>query len=110
MKKQLFILFRKYEGSPFVGMYRMFTPTLMIREPELIKNIVVKDFKHFLNNDIGVDKDVDRIFGRNPFALKGNDWKTKRAQLSPCFSSGKVKQTCYCFIKLQYECIFLSTD
>lgn len=67
----------------------------MIREPELIKNIVVKDFKHFQNNDIDIDKNVDRIFGRNPFALKGNEWKTKRAQLTTCFTSGKVRVGIY---------------
>lgn len=71
-------------------MYKMLTPTLLIREPELIKCITVKDFKHFQNNDFNIDKDVDKIFGRNPFVLKGQEWKTKRAQLTACFTSGKV--------------------
>lgn len=69
----------------------MFTPCLLIREPELIKNIVIKDFKHFQNNEIYLEKETDRIFGRHPFCLKGMEWRTKRAQLTTCFTSGKVQ-------------------
>lgn len=62
----------------------------MIRDPQLIKNVLIKDFKYFQNNDFHVDQEVDKIFGRNPFALAGAEWKAKRAQLTVCFTSGKV--------------------
>ncbi|CAG9858621.1 unnamed protein product [Phyllotreta striolata] len=84
-------IYRDYEGYPFVGIYKATTPALMIRDPELLRNILVKDFKHFTDNDFEVDKEIDPVFGRNPFVLKGQEWKHKRAQLTPCFTSGKMK-------------------
>lgn len=57
----------------------------------MIKRIVVSDFKHFQDNDVYIDKNIDKILGRNPFALKGREWKTTRTQLTPCFTSGKVR-------------------
>ncbi|CAH1155384.1 unnamed protein product [Phaedon cochleariae] len=84
-------IYRKYEGYPFVGIFRATTPALLVRDPDFVKNITVKDFKHFQNNDLHVDKEVDPLFGRHPFVLKGAEWKIKRAQLSTCFTSGKMK-------------------
>nr|AZR39453.1 cytochrome P450 [Agasicles hygrophila] len=84
-------IYKKYENYPFVGVYKSTTPVLLVRDPEFVKNIVIRDFKHFYDNDIIIDKDVEPLFGRNPFCLKGQEWKQKRAQLSHCFTSGKIK-------------------
>ncbi|XP_050509163.1 cytochrome P450 6a2-like [Diabrotica virgifera virgifera] len=83
--------YRKYADYPFVGLYRTITPILLIRDPDFIKHILVRDFKHFQDNDIEVDLEVDKILGRNPFLMKGASWKQKRSQLTACFTSGKIK-------------------
>lgn len=90
MKMMIYFCFSKYKEYPFVGIYHLLRPCLLIREPEMIKNIMVKDFKYFQNNDIDIDKKTEKIFGRNPFVLKGQEWKNTRAQLTSCFTSGKV--------------------
>ncbi|CAG9823198.1 unnamed protein product [Phaedon cochleariae] len=84
-------IYRKYEGYPFVGVYKAGIPVLLVRDPDLIKNIVQKDFNIFHENDIFVDKQIDPIFGRNPFAVKGAEWKNIRSQMTSCFTSGKMK-------------------
>ncbi|XP_056638506.1 probable cytochrome P450 6a20 [Diorhabda sublineata] len=84
-------IYNKYEGYPFVGIYRATSPVLLVRDPDFVKNIFVRDFKHFHDNDIEIDKEVDPIFGRNPFVMKGDEWKSKRAQLTTLFTSGKIK-------------------
>ncbi|CAH1155385.1 unnamed protein product [Phaedon cochleariae] len=84
-------IYREYEGYPFVGIFRATSPALIVRDPDFVKNITVKDFNHFQDNDIHIDKETDPIFGRNPFVLKGTEWKTTRAQLTSCFTSGKMK-------------------
>ncbi|KAJ8935301.1 hypothetical protein NQ318_015335 [Aromia moschata] len=84
-------IYRKYESFGFVGVYRAMTPCLLVRDPELIKNVLVKDFKYFSDNDVFADKEIDPLIGRNPFILKGEEWKKTRMQLSPNFSSGKVR-------------------
>lgn len=37
-----------------------------------------------------IDKDLEPILSKNPFFLKGEEWKTVRSILSTCFTSGKV--------------------
>ncbi|XP_072391200.1 cytochrome P450 6j1-like [Diabrotica undecimpunctata] len=88
-------VYNEYKDYPFVGIYRNTTPILVARDPEFIKNVLVKDFKNFHDNDIEVDPEVDPIFGRNPFVMKGAAWKHKRAQLTTCFTSGKIKGMYY---------------
>lgn len=70
----------------------MFTPCLLIREPEMIKRITSEDFKFFQNNDVYIDKDIDKIMGRNPFVLRDTDWKSTRPLLTPCFSPNRVRK------------------
>lgn len=71
-------------------MYRATTPVLVVRDPDLVKEVTIKSFDHFSENDYEVDKRHDPIFARNPFVLKGEEWRLVRAQLTPGFTSGKV--------------------
>ncbi|XP_044268123.1 probable cytochrome P450 28a5 [Tribolium madens] len=84
-------IYRKYKNASVVGLFRSETPILLVRDPELLKEITIKSFQHFRDNDIDVDKKHDPLFGRNPFALRGDEWKTVRGQLTPGFTSGKMK-------------------
>lgn len=34
-------------NEPFVGIYSILRPILLVRDPELIRSILVKDFSHF---------------------------------------------------------------
>lgn len=62
----------------------------MILDPNLLKNILVRDFDHF------VDRPVLK-FKTSPYtekmilSLKGHDWKAVRTVMTPAFSSGKLK-------------------
>lgn len=72
-----------------MGIYKIFTPTLLVRDPELIKLIILKEFSNFYNNTITLDE-ADPIAGRNPFVLNGDKWKSVRNQLTPLFTTAKV--------------------
>lgn len=80
----------------------------MIRDPELIKQLTVKDFEHFTDHRPFVDPKSDPIWGNNLFSLTGNTpklrssilkisgilgqrWKDMRATLSGSFTSSKMK-------------------
>lgn len=46
------MFFSEYKGkAPFVGFYNFTTPYLLIIDPELAKQIMIKDFKAFRNNE-----------------------------------------------------------
>ncbi|RZC42383.1 p450 domain containing protein, partial [Asbolus verrucosus] len=84
-------IYKEYPNHPIVGIYRASTPTLIIRDPEVIRDVTVKSFGHFHDNDLLIKKEIDPLFGRSPFVLRGEEWKTVRTQLTPGFTSGKMK-------------------
>ncbi|CAH0559377.1 unnamed protein product [Brassicogethes aeneus] len=86
-----FDIYKEYEDYPFVGVYKAVTPCLLVRDPEFLKCIYVKNFKSFMDNEMFVDKNVDPVMGRNPFFTKDHVWKKTRALLTPNFTSGKMK-------------------
>lgn len=38
-----------------------------------------------------MDKETDPLFARNPFLLKGEAWKEKRAEITPAFTTSRLK-------------------
>lgn len=82
--------YKLFADHAFGGLYLMHRPQLLIRDPELIKNILVKDFDHFHDNTFEIDEKSDPLTG-NLLMLNGQKWKDLRVKLSPTFSSGKMK-------------------
>uniref|UniRef100_A0A1B0CII2 Cytochrome n=1 Tax=Lutzomyia longipalpis TaxID=7200 RepID=A0A1B0CII2_LUTLO len=74
----------------FFGIYMINRPALIIRDPELIKAIMIKDFDHFVDRGIFVDEEMDPISG-NLFSLTGQKWHKLRIKLTPTFTSGKLR-------------------
>jgi cytochrome P450 len=63
----------------------------MLRDPELIKEVMVKEFASFHDNDFDVTLSMDPMMGRNLFFMSGEKWKRLRTTLTPAFSAGKMK-------------------
>jgi len=40
-------LYDEFPEEPYVGVYQLLRPMLLIRDPELIKQVMVKDFAYF---------------------------------------------------------------
>jgi hypothetical protein len=47
-----------------LGYYKLRLPALMVRDPELIKQVLVKDFDSFHDNDLYIDEDTDPLLGK----------------------------------------------
>nr|WDY85985.1 cytochrome P450 9Z213 [Pagiophloeus tsushimanus] len=84
-------IYNMYPNSRYSGFYQFTTPTLLIRDPELIKEITVKEFDHFTDHRSFVDPEADPLWGRNLLSLKGQRWREMRATLSGSFTSSKMK-------------------
>ncbi|XP_003242904.1 probable cytochrome P450 6a13 isoform X1 [Acyrthosiphon pisum] len=78
-------------GFKYGGMFQMRTPYLMIRDPEIINNILIKDFSYFTDRGIYVDFKTEPL-SEVLFLMNNPRWKKFRSKLSPAFSSGKLKQ------------------
>lgn len=70
----------------------MRTPQILAIDPDFIKDVMIKNFKSFHDNDFSdvVDKETDPLFGRNPFVLTGEEWKEKRGEITPAFTPTRV--------------------
>lgn len=81
-------LYTNYKSERAVGVYTGFTPGLLLRDTELIKHVLIKDFPNF--QDRGV-KFADESKYQNLFLAEGSDWRILRQKLTPIFTSGKLK-------------------
>lgn len=75
----------------YFGFYQFTKPILVLKTPEIIKQLCVKDFDHFLNRQSLVPETQEDLFSRNLISLKGQKWKDMRSTLSPTFTSSKMK-------------------
>lgn len=60
--------------EPVIGIFSLFQPQLIVRDPELIRNVLVKDFAHFSDRGVYVDEKNDPI-SAHLFALQGTDFE-----------------------------------
>lgn len=82
--------YSNYPNDSFVGMYQLQTPTLLLRDPEIIRQFLVKSFAHF--SDRGFQYDGNREPLTNHLVnMEGDMWRELRQKITPTFSSGKIK-------------------
>ncbi|KAH8321364.1 hypothetical protein KR074_003022, partial [Drosophila pseudoananassae] len=85
-------IYNKFKGkSPIAGMFAFLTPTAMIMDLDLIKQVLIKDFNYFHDRGIFSNSRDDPLTG-HLLTLEGEEWKAMRQKLTPVFSSGKIKQ------------------
>ncbi|XP_036334739.1 probable cytochrome P450 6g2, partial [Rhagoletis pomonella] len=77
--------------QPFVGIHVFNQPGILLRDPELVKRCLVKDFSKFCDRFSNSDCKGDPLGSLNIFFLRNPAWKEVRFKLSPFFSSGKLK-------------------
>ena len=77
--------------AKYIGMHSFFTPTLLIRDLELIKSVLVKNFDHFADHRAFLDEKADPLFAKNLAFVNGDKWKELRSLLSPAFTSSKMR-------------------
>lgn len=78
--------------SPATHSFRYYlgkAPVIVVGEPELIKNILVKDFHIFPQRR--VNDSSHPIMKKNLAVIDGDDWKRVRSITSPTFTSSKMK-------------------
>lgn len=83
-------VYNDYKDEPMVGVYGGHIPHLVLRDPDLIKDVLIKDFPNFVNR-IVIPNKVERM-SEHLFSLEAKRWRPLRACLSPIFTSGKLKE------------------
>lgn len=84
-------LYRKMKKHPYFGIWIFNQPHLIVKSPELIKAILVKDFNYFQDRTIVSDESADPIAANFIFFVKNPKWREIRMKMTPIFTSGKMK-------------------
>lgn len=83
--------------EPYVDIFSLDNPSLLVRDPELVKKILVKDFLTFMDRQNSTDEKTGSLISSTFFVLNGQRWREVRTSFRPLFSTGKMK-TMLCLV------------
>lgn len=83
-------IYNKNKSHKVIGLYFSYRPTLLVNDPLLIQDILVRDFASFHDRGFHVDEVKDPLSG-HLVSLSGQKWRDLRVKLSPTFTSSKLK-------------------
>lgn len=85
-------LYNAYPNEKISGSLEVLgIPAYTIRDPELIKQMGIKDFEHFMNHQFRIHETSDTMMGRALIFMTDQKWKNTRATLSPAFTGSKLR-------------------
>ncbi|XP_076165087.1 putative cytochrome P450 6a14 [Ptiloglossa arizonensis] len=87
-----------YKDEPMVGIFAGQKPLLVLRDPELMKDVLIKDFSVFADRTFKPVEEIEPL-SAHLFRLDSARWKPLRTKLSPIFSSGKLKEMFYLLLE-----------
>lgn len=84
-------MYEKFKfANNYFGFFFLQDPRLILIDLDLIKNVTIKDFDHFVDRGMYVNEEDDPLSG-HLFSIAGEKWRVLRNKLSPTFTSGKMK-------------------
>lgn len=93
---------RCYEQFPkekFIGIYDIGgQPSYLIRDVDLIKQLMVTDFDYFSDHKASFANDND-LFAHTLFGKRGSTWRRMRCTISPAFSGSRMRMMHQLMIK-----------
>ncbi|KAI4495561.1 hypothetical protein M0802_008573 [Mischocyttarus mexicanus] len=81
----------KYKNDPMIGIYSRSSPILIVKDPEFIKHVLIKDFSKMSDRGLPTSQKVEPL-SQHLFTLEPKRWRPLRTRLSPVFTSGKLKE------------------
>nr|APH81385.1 cytochrome P450 CYP3024A3 [Tigriopus kingsejongensis] len=85
-------IYEKFGNHGYGIYYDGISPTLFVKDPELIKTIAIKDFDHF--TDLAFIPEQLAHLPMNEFGLAnalGDEWRALKSSISPAFSLKNMK-------------------
>ncbi|XP_012525678.1 cytochrome P450 6k1 [Monomorium pharaonis] len=77
--------------APFVGFYIFHKPCLLLRDLDIIKQIMIKDFDNFTDRYFAGSHQRDSMGMKNLFGIKNPAWKYVRSKIRPTLTRSKLK-------------------
>lgn len=84
-------LYNMFPHAKYFGLYDLMTPVVVIRDPDLINAIAIKNFDNFCDHRAFLNEELDPLASKNLFNIRGDHWREMRKLISPTFTSSKMK-------------------
>ncbi|XP_026729522.1 cytochrome P450 9e2-like [Trichoplusia ni] len=84
-------VYKAFPNEKYVAFFDGMKPILLIRDPDLMKMITIKDFNHFVNRKPFFPKEIEPLLGSSILSLEGDEWRKMRSRLTVAFSAAKIK-------------------
>lgn len=76
--------------KPIFGAFVAIQPVLIVRDPKIIRDILIKEFSSFYHRGTDPNEKIDPMVN-NLLMQNGDKWKQNRNKLTPAFTLGKLK-------------------
>ncbi|KAH0547200.1 cytochrome P450 6j1-like [Cotesia glomerata] len=87
-------VYDEYPNEPMVGIFTRWEPVLILNDMELIKNVLIKDFKFFMDRGMRIYEKHEPLTA-HLFFIESKRWRALRPKMTPVFTSGKLKDMFY---------------
>lgn len=92
-------IYDTYSNEPVIGVFMWNKPVLVVKDLDIIKDVLIKSFLDFADRGVRIHEDIDPLSQHLVF-LEHKRWEPLRKKLTPVFTSGKLKEMFY----LIYNC------
>ncbi|KAK6644072.1 hypothetical protein RUM43_000337 [Polyplax serrata] len=83
-------LYDRFKGDRLCGIQMFGKPSIMVRDPELLRYIMVKDADHFINR-FNWTNNSDVFLSKNLSLLQDEQWRNLRIVMTTIFTAAKMK-------------------
>ncbi|XP_011301578.1 probable cytochrome P450 6a14 [Fopius arisanus] len=90
----LLSFYTDYPKEPMVGIFIRRRPILVLRDLDLIRDILIRDFSKFADRGLKTFEKAEPL-SQHLLNLEHSKWRPLRNKLSPAFTSGKLKDMFY---------------
>lgn len=77
--------------AKYIGCHMFSNRVVVVRDLDLVKSVLVKNFDHFAHRKSFLDENNDPLFGKNLAFINDDKWREVRTLLSPAFTSSKMR-------------------
>ncbi|XP_076809898.1 cytochrome P450 3A31-like [Clavelina lepadiformis] len=99
-------IIRKKQYGNVYGSYTGLQARIAVCDPEIIKQIYIKEFSNFRDRQITFSKVNGKYMNAALTASRGDHWKRMRNSLTPAFSASKLKE----MVRIVEQCVHHMTS
>ncbi|ODM94328.1 Cytochrome P450 9e2 [Orchesella cincta] len=79
-------------GQKYGGFVDISGPSIIVRDLDILKKIMIKDFDHFVDRRPFFNSKHEPILQKTLVSLLGDEWKGVRQSLTQTFTTGKIRR------------------